>query len=580
MRKKITSLSVLLLSGAFLLTSCVKDEELESTKNLRTAKETREAEKLAEEKALAATEQALKDLEKRKQELAVGSVEFAQLEAKQKRIQELAARQSAILGEIATAQKLIKDSQLANAGREAKKALLEDYVAQVQKQLEQDITEFTRQITAKEQQKATLESATFEDISALLERYRAKKQEKESQAVAAAVKKDAYNQEKASVTKTLTDALVATDLMKVFYKNSGNSLYKKVTYARDITSYVRFFRNRTQFSYKDQDTQSLIDRFIPVYENQEGSKVGELFPLRTLETQNLPALLTQVEAVEAYVSTVTAAEAALATAETAWAANKSDATLYSAVRVKQGDLQTAQNNLYNFVQVYLTTGDSDYYDFQAYKGQLTSAHSTLSNNRHNLYIDPANTAYQTAYNTAKTELQNKTTELENRFKVRAIAQAKAQEVRAAYTVLNTADKVTAANAPINTYNNALAGLAEKYVVWQEAQTKADNAASEVDALETIVTYTKTAPDGTEYTFDKDAKKQAVENLEREIAGLKQSLSTFKQIQEDTKKRNITDNATATEKENVVIAAQEAIVAAKTAELNYVKAQLTALGVQQ
>lgn len=50
MRKKITSLSVLLLSGAFLLTSCVKDEELESTKNLRTAKETREAEKLAEEK--------------------------------------------------------------------------------------------------------------------------------------------------------------------------------------------------------------------------------------------------------------------------------------------------------------------------------------------------------------------------------------------------------------------------------------------------------------------------------------------------------------------------------------------------
>ena len=51
MRKKITSLSVLLLSGAFLLTSCVKDEELESTKNLRTAKETREAEKLAEEKA-------------------------------------------------------------------------------------------------------------------------------------------------------------------------------------------------------------------------------------------------------------------------------------------------------------------------------------------------------------------------------------------------------------------------------------------------------------------------------------------------------------------------------------------------
>lgn len=580
MRKKITSLSVLLLSGAFLLTSCVKDEELDSTKNLRTAKETREAEKLAEEKALA-------ELEKKKQELANGSVEFAQLEAKQKRIQELAARQSAILGEIATAQNLIKDSQLANAGREAKKALLEDYVAQVQKQLEQDITEYTRQITAKEQQKATLESATFEDISALLERYRAKKQEKESQNVAAAVKKDAYDQERASVTKTLTDALVATDLMKVFYKNSGNSLYKSVTYGgiSDITSYVRFFRNRTQFSYKNQDTQSLIDRFIPVYQNEEGSKVGELFPLRTLETQNLPALLTQVEAVEAYVSTVTAAEAALATAETAWAANKSDATLYSAVGVKQRDLETAQDNLYNFVEAYLTTGDSDRSDFQAYRNQLRIARNTLSSNRNSLYINPANTAYQTAYNTAKTELQNKTTELENRFKVRAIAQAKAQEVRAAYTVLNTADNVTAANAPINTYNNALAGLAEKYVVWQEAQTKADNATSEVRALETIVTYTKREYDAegnlrAEYTFDKDAKKQAVENLEREIAGLKQTLSTFKQTQEDTKKTNITNNATATEKANVVIAAQEAIVAAKTAELNYVKAQLTALGVQQ
>lgn len=82
MRKKITSLSVLLLSGAFLLTSCVKDEELESTKNLRTAKETREAEKLAEEKALA-------DLKKKEQELANSKEEFSQLTAKQAQINAL-----------------------------------------------------------------------------------------------------------------------------------------------------------------------------------------------------------------------------------------------------------------------------------------------------------------------------------------------------------------------------------------------------------------------------------------------------------------------------------------------------------
>ena len=51
MRRKITSLSLLLLSGAVLFTSCVKDEEQENTKALRDAKVARESEKIAEERA-------------------------------------------------------------------------------------------------------------------------------------------------------------------------------------------------------------------------------------------------------------------------------------------------------------------------------------------------------------------------------------------------------------------------------------------------------------------------------------------------------------------------------------------------
>lgn len=106
---------MLLLSGAFLFTSCVKDEELESTKNLRTAKETREAEKLAEEKAKVAAEQA--------------QAENTLASAKDQRVRTLAELQLSYLREIKSAQDAINQAQDENAAYTAKKSASEADVA-------------------------------------------------------------------------------------------------------------------------------------------------------------------------------------------------------------------------------------------------------------------------------------------------------------------------------------------------------------------------------------------------------------------------------------------------------------------
>ena len=103
MRKKITSLSLLFLSGALVLTSCVKNEEEESTKALRTAQEQRAKEKLAEDKTQKAME-----LEQTKKALVASLVE----------------RKTAILGEIATEKANIVTAQNENADRTASKATL------------------------------------------------------------------------------------------------------------------------------------------------------------------------------------------------------------------------------------------------------------------------------------------------------------------------------------------------------------------------------------------------------------------------------------------------------------------------
>lgn len=508
MRKKITSLSVLLLSGAFLLTSCVKDEELESTKNLRTAKETREAEKLAEEKALA-------ELEKKKQELANSSVEFAQLEAKQKRIQELAARQSAILNEIADAKKEIKTQEAVKTTETAKKELLQAEVDLAQEKLERNVEQKNRQIAVIEHDLASLENVEFADVTTALKEYSAKYEEKTAVTTKKEAAEKTYNEAKAAAVKTLTDALVATDLFKALYKDQGNGQYALIS--NGYYSYVKNLVAYSLLNHRSQTVTSLASRGIPVETDNDAAKptsngytYSDLRVKKTLTAQNLNSFLAIVVEAEAnvtpteaqittYANAVTAAQTALTAATNAYNADRSNATL-------RANYEAALQS-FDYAQQVLTE--------------------------------------QTALRTRNLK--------------------EVQKARATYNVLNTAANFTAPNDAINAYNGKLAELAASWAAWQTLVDKEALLDAQVTALYAVATST--------------SKEDAVKALKDELTSLKENLNNLKKTQEDLKKTNVTNNTRDIEKAAAVIEAQEAIVAAKTAELNYVKAQLAALGVQ-
>lgn len=511
MRKKITSLSVLLLSGAFLLTSCVKDEELESTKNLRTAKETREAEKLAEEKALA-------ELEKKKQELANSSVEFAQLEAKQKRIQELAARQSVILNEIADAKKEIKTQEAVKTTETAKKELLQAEVDLAQEKLERNVEQKNRQIAVIEHDLASLENVEFADVTTALKEYSAKYEEKTAVTTKKEAAEKTYNEAKAAAVKTLTDALVATDLFKALYKDQGNGQYALISNGYYYYSYVKNLVAYSLLNHRSQTVTSLASRGIPVETDNDAAKptsngytYSDLRVKKTLTAQNLNSFLaivveaeanvTPTEAqITAYANAVTTAQTALTAATNAYNADQTNATL-------RANYEAALQS-FDYAQQVLTE--------------------------------------QTALRTRNLK--------------------EVQKARATYNVLNTAANFTAPNEAINTYNGKLAELAATWATWQALVDKETLLDAQVTALYAVATST--------------SKEDAVKALKDELTSLKENLNTLKKTQEDLKKTNVTNNTRDIEKAAAVIEAQEAIIAAKTAELNYVKAQLTALGVQQ
>ena len=153
MRKKITSLSLLFLSGALVLTSCVKNEEEESTKALRTAQEQRAKEKLAEDKTQKAME-----LEQTKKALVASLVE----------------RKTAILGEIATEKANIVTAQNENADRTASKATLQSKVELAAEKLARNLESYNRQIAAKEHEKTVVTAANLADVVALNNQIKAK----------------------------------------------------------------------------------------------------------------------------------------------------------------------------------------------------------------------------------------------------------------------------------------------------------------------------------------------------------------------------------------------------------------------
>jgi lipoprotein len=497
MRKKITSLSVLLLSGAFLLTSCVKDEELESTKNLRTAKETREAEKLAEEKA---------------------EKELTQQGAKQGRVQALIDRQKTILDEISTAKQAIKTQEAANTGREAKKSLLQAEVDLAQEKLDRNIEQKNRQIAVIEHELASLENVEFADVTTALKEYNAKYEEKTAVTTKKEAAKKVYDEAKAAAVKALTDALVATDLFKALYKDNGNGQYQLIDNSFYYYSYVKNLAAYTRLDYRSQTVTSLADRSIPVGTDNDATKptsngytYSDLRAIKTLAAQNLNSFLASVVEAEAnvtpteaqitaYANAVTTAQTALTAATNAYNADQTNATL-------RANYEAALQS-FDFAQQILTE--------------------------------------QTALRTRNLK--------------------EVQKARATYNVLNTAANFTAANEAINAYNGKLAELAGTWATWQALVDKEALLEAQTTALYALAYST--------------SKEDAVKALKDELTSLKETLNTLKKTQEGLKKTNVTDNTRDTEIAAAIIEANTAIIAAKTAELNYVKAQLTALGVQQ
>jgi hypothetical protein len=310
--------------------------------------------------------------------------------------------------------------------------------------------------------------------------------------------------------------LVATDLFKKLYKGE-NGVFARVT-DPNVAEFVKnFSSDGSALNYRNQSVASLEARTIPVATDNDAVKpvsdgytYADLTAKKSLEAHNLNTLLARVVSAEANITPTEAQIASYATAVT-----------------------TAQTALSSALT--------------AYNADRTNA--TLRAN-----YESALRAFDSAQETLTTQTA-----------LRARNSEGAQKLRAAYDVLAAAANFIAANDAIGVYNNALAGLADKYAAWQKVLDKATLLYAQASALRTVALST--------------SKEDAVKALKDELTSLKNSLNELKKAQETLKETNVTNNTRDIEKAAAVIEAQEAIVAAKTAELNYVKAQLAALGVQ-
>lgn len=531
MRKKITSLSVLLLSGAFLLTSCVKDEELESTKNLRTAKETREAEKLAEEKALA-------DLKKKEQELANSKEEFSQLTAKQAQINALLTQQKEAIDGLRNAESAVKGAEAAITAANNEKADLVAAKTQVEENYnlakaaaERNLEANQRGQVAVQKELEILNNTTLGDnVVELSNQLAEKKLKQEELTQEVAVAQDAYDNARAAAKKELTDNLLATTLFSTLY-SVQNYVYSAkygtndYSFPADERTYIvlsNFLKNVSYISpldYERQTRTAFIGRSVPVSRDgsatkpvKQGYTYSQELAFKALEVQNLPDLLNDIEGkIAAATTPVTAAEAAVASARAALAA------------------------------------------------------------------DPTNVGLQTAL----TNAQNNLTQRQEKLNKVRTAQAKRRE---AYTALSTAANITAANDVLAAFNNKLADLADKYAVLQVAEVKLDVLDAEIRALTTLGATTLVQNNGTLESTSKAARVKALNEklaiLKAEEARLKDAISNSSRAALNTNERNTAAKDATVALQTAIKTNQESLVAFYTAQLNYVKAQLTALGVQQ
>ena len=353
MRKKITSLSLLLLSGALVLTSCVKNEEEESTTALRTAQEKRAAERLAEDKAE-------KEME----------LEQTKVNNKKALVAYFVDRKTSILGEIAAEKASIATAQNSNADRTASKATLQSKVDLAAEKLARNLESTNRQIAAKEHEKTVVTAANLADVVALNNQIKTKQTAKEVAVDQQAVAEQAYTTAKAAVVKAFTDGFLATNIGKVLYHNNGDRTYAAIN-APDAFAYVKNAVNLGGLNYAGVTPENLAARTIGfVSQDNEATKpvsggytFSDLIARKQIALQSLNNLQADIVAATvpapdytSYNTAITNAQADVATARATYNADPSAANRTAlenalrALQIAQNAKTTVQENYANSIK--------------------------------------------------------------------------------------------------------------------------------------------------------------------------------------------------------------------------------------
>ena len=560
MRKKITSLSVLLLTGALVLTSCVKSEEDDSTKALRTAQEQRALEKLSEDKQLAANqlaratheltllaqsvakgevdvEQAKNSLERAKltleqakradetqkiqdetnklnAEKAKEAAEYAKTLVKTDRLFALLEEKINLLSEIQPLEAALKNTQNEKADKEATQASLQSKVDLLKEKVDRNLAQLDRQIALKEHEKQTIEAADLTDPTELKKQKTTKEYAKtvENQKVAPLNK--TYQEAEAAAVKSFTDNVLATDFAKVLYKNSGNNTYNPV-YSPDATPYVVNFTHAGFLDYGDLTTEGIRNRdFTFIANDDDATKPvvdGVTYNHFTAKKQVSVKRLDQLQA-DILNATVSAP----------------DYAPYNTA------IENAQANV-NSAQTAYNTDPS-----AANRTALANAREALQNAK------DAKQGVQDAYNNA----------METANKLKA--------VQTAITAEGNLDKI---NKVIRDFNAALPNVAKEYAAYQKAVKKVDELQAEINALTALI-------------GGNQPKADVIKGVEDAITDLKEQKRAAQYTHDNTNvKGNITDVARAIEQKQALIEHTTKLVELKKAKLQKVEAQIAAVSAE-
>ena len=560
MRKKITSLSVLLLTGALVLTSCVKSEEDDSTKALRTAQEQRALEKLSEDKQVAAnqlakatheltllaqsvangevsvekakneleqaklaleqakradeTRKILDETEKLNAEKAKEAAEYAKTLVKTERLFRLLEDKINLLNEIQPLEAALKNAQNEKADKEATQASLQSKVDLLKELLDRNLAQLDRQIALKEHEKQTIEAAALTDPTELKKQKVEKEYARRVENQKVAPLNKTYEEAEAAAVKSFTDGVLATDFAKVLYKNSGNNTYSPI-YSPDATPYVVNFTHAGFLNYSNLTTEGIRNRVFTFIANDEDAAKpvvdGVTYNYLTAKKQVSVKKLDQLQA-EILRATVSAP----------------NYTPYNTA------IENAQANV-NSAQTAYNTDPSD-----VNRIALANAKDALQ------AAKDAKQAVQDAYNNNM---------------------ATANKLKAVQTAITAEGNLAKINKVITDFNEALPNVAKEYAAYQKVVNKVAELQAEINALTALI-------------GGNQPKADVIKGVEDAITNLKQQKREAQYNHDNTDvKENITDVARAIEQKQALIEHTTKLVELKKAKLQKVEAQIAAVSAE-